>query len=379
MTTDVPIVTFFLSAVTLLYVVIVYPLLLALWPVQQRRRAGMTPEDWRTVSIILPVRNGERWIHKKLESLLALDYPRDLVEILVISDNSIDRTEEIVRGFSPAVQLLRSPGRGKASAINQGLAHATGEILFFTDVRQILDPESLRVLVACFDDPGVGAATGELIILSGERTEQKNVGMYWRLEKWIRKRHSAIDSVLGATGAIYAMRRSLARPLPAHTLLDDVHLPMYAFFAGYRIVWAGEARAYDSPTALNVEFRRKVRTLAGVYQLAGRFPGALLGPRNRMWFHFMSHKIARLLLPFALIGVFVSSIFLPSPWPKLLVPAQLAFYVIAVADLLTPESTLLKKLTSIIRTFVVLVAAAFCAASILFRRPESFWESPTKT
>jgi poly-beta-1,6-N-acetyl-D-glucosamine synthase len=379
MPTYVAIVTFFLSVVTLLYVVVVYPLLLALWPAKERRRAGTTPEKWRTASIILPVRNGERWIGKKLESLLALDYPRDLVRILVISDNSTDKTDEVVRGFGPAVQLLQSPGRGKASAINQGLAHATGDILFFTDVRQMVDPQSLRVLVACFDDPQVGAATGELIILSGERTEQKNVGLYWRLEKWIRKRHSAIDSVLGATGAIYAMRRSLARPLPAHTLLDDVHLPMYAFFAGYRIVWAGEARAYDSPTALNVEFRRKVRTLAGVYQLAGRFPGALLGPSNRMWFHFMSHKIARLLLPFALIGVFFSSFFLPAPWPKVLVPAQLAFYAIAIADLLTPESTLLKKLTSISRTFVVLVAAAFCAASILFRRPESFWESPTKT
>jgi biofilm PGA synthesis N-glycosyltransferase PgaC len=378
MTADVATVAFFLSAVTLLYVVIVYPLLLTLWPAKQRQQSGTTPEKWRTVTVILPVRNGERWIRKKLESLLALEYPRDLVDIIVISDNSTDRTEEIVRSFEPAVKLLQNPGRGKASAINHALAHATGDILFFNDVRQLIDGQSLRVLVSCFDDPRVGVATGELIILSGEKTEQKNVGMYWRLEKWIRQRHSGIDSVLGATGAIYAMRRNLARPLPANTLLDDVHLPMHAFFAGYRIVWAGEARAYDSPTALNDEFRRKVRTLAGVYQLAAQFPG-LLGPSNRMWFHFMSHKIGRLLLPFALIGIFISSVFLPAPWPKLLVPLQIAFYGMAVADLLTPESTLLKRLTSIARTFVVLVAAAFCAASILFRRPESFWDSPTKT
>jgi cellulose synthase/poly-beta-1,6-N-acetylglucosamine synthase-like glycosyltransferase len=336
------------------------------------------PAEWRTVTIILPVRNGAQWIRAKLECLLALDYPRDLVEIIVVSDNSTDGTDEIVKGFSPPVRLLCGVGSGKASAINQALAQATGEILFFTDVRQLVDAQSLQVLVACFDDPSVGAATGELIILSGDKTEERHVGLYWRLEKWVRRRHSAIDSVLGATGAIYAMRRSLACTLPPNTLLDDVHLPMCAFFAGYRIVWAGDARAYDSPTALNVEFRRKVRTLAGVYQLVGRFPVALLGPRNRMWFHFMSHKIARLLLPFALIGVFVSSFFLPPPWPWWLVPAQLAFYAIAFADLLTPENTMLKRVTSITRTFVVLVAAAFCAASILFRRPESFWTSPTK-
>jgi poly-beta-1,6-N-acetyl-D-glucosamine synthase len=376
---DIAVVAFFLSAVTLLYVLVAYPLLLAVWPASKQAPTGRTPAEWRTVTVVLPVRNGERWVRAKLESLLALDYPPSLVDIVVVSDSSTDGTEEIVRSFGPPVRLLRSAGSGKASAINDALAQATGEIIFFTDVRQPLDPQALRVLVACFDDSRVGAATGELMILSGQRNEEKNVGLYWRLEKWMRQRHSAIDSVLGATGAIYAMRRSLACPLPPHTLLDDVHLPMCAFFAGYRIVWAGDARAYDSPTALDVEFRRKVRTLAGVYQLVGRFPVALLGPRNRMWFHFVSHKLGRLLLPFALIGAFISSFFLPSPWPTVLVPAQIAFYVLALADLLTPEHALPKRITSITRTFVVFVAAAFCAASILFRHPQSFWDSPTRT
>jgi poly-beta-1,6-N-acetyl-D-glucosamine synthase len=376
---DLAMVTFFLSAATLVYILIGYPLLLAIWPGSKRVEAERTPVKWRTVTVILPVRNGDRWIRAKLESLLALDYPGDLLEILVISDSSTDRTEEIVRGFGPPVQLLQSNGGGKAAAINRGLAQATGEIIFFTDVRQPLDSQSLKALVACFDDPQVGAATGELIITSGKKTEERNVGLYWRLEKWIRQRHSAIDSVLGATGAIYAMRKNLTRPLPPYTLLDDVHLPMCAFLAGYRIVWARGARAYDSPTSLDVEFRRKVRTLAGVYQLVGRFPSGLLGPRNRMWFHFVSHKLARLLLPFAVIGAFASSFFLPPPWPKVLVPLQTGFFAIAFADLFIPERTILKRITSITRTFVVLSAAAFCAASIVFRSPQSFWESPTKT
>ena len=375
---DTAIFIFVLSAVTLLYVLLGYPLLLALLPARRGTRPASVPAQWRTVTVILPVRNGERWIRAKLESLVALDYPRDLLEILVISDRSTDKTAEIVRAFGHGVKLLHNSAGGKASAINQGLAAATGEIVFFTDVRQPLDPNALRLLVACFDDPQVGVATGELIIWSGDRLEEKNVGLYWKLEKWIRQRHSEIDSVLGASGSIYAMRRSLARTLPPHTLLDDVHLPMCAFLAGYRIVWAGQARAYDSPTALAIEFHRKVRTLAGVYQFVGRFP-EVLGPRNRMWFHFMSHKVGRLLIPFALIGVFVSSFFLPPPWTVPLVAAQILFYVVALADPLVPERIAVKGFTSLVRTFVVLVTAAFFAASILFRPSESFWQSPTKT
>ncbi|HYP12530.1 MAG TPA: glycosyltransferase family 2 protein [Bryobacteraceae bacterium] len=375
---DFPIAVFILSAVSLLYVLFGYPLLLAVWPCRRPTKAANTPERWQSVTVVLPVRNGERWMRAKLETLRALDYPRELVDILVIADNCTDRTEEIVREFGDGVRLLRSPGSGKASAINHALAHSESEILFFTDVRQPLEPSALSILVACFDDPKVGVATGELIIRTGESREEENVGLYWQYEKWIRQRHSAIDSVLGATGAIYAIRRSLACPLPNHTLLDDVHIPMCAFFSGYRIQWAGDARANYSPTALDAEFRRKVRTLAGVYQLIGKFP-ALLGPGNRMWFHFISHKFGRLMLPFALLALFASSFFLPSPWSGLLIAAQLGFYALAWLDGLIPERTLPKRITSIVRTFVVLMTAALCAASILFRSSESFWRSPTKT
>jgi poly-beta-1,6-N-acetyl-D-glucosamine synthase len=375
---DLATVFFLLSAVTLLYVLFGYPLLLSVWPLRKNSIAfKKEPAKWRSVNVILPVRDGERWIQAKLDSLKHLDYPRELVQVLVISDGSTDNTEDIVRS-NENVQLLINPGKGKSDAINHALSYATGEILFFTDVRQPLDRGSLAVLVACFDDPKVGVATGELVIRSSNNTAEENVGLYWRYEKWIRQRHSRIDSVLGATGAIYAIRRELVRPMPPHTLLDDVHIPMSAFLEGYRIVWAGEARAYDYPTALQTEFRRKVRTLAGVYQLIGRFP-ALMGPRNRMWIHFVSHKVGRLILPFALIGLFLSSIFLPWPWSVLFVGAQAGFYGLALMDFLVPEGTIIKRVTSIIRTFTVLMVAAFWGASILFRSSESFWKTPTKT
>ena len=363
-----------ISLAILSYVLLGYPALLALGVFRRAPPVAAHPA-LRSVSLILAVRNGERWIRAKLETIRHLDYPRELLQVIVVSDGSTDRTEEIVRCF-PEVQLAPMPPSGKAAAINAGLAQAAGEILFFTDVRQELDPQSLKLLVAQFSDPTVGVASGELIIRPAGRAEQAHLGLYWRYEKLIRKRLSRIDSVLGATGAIYAMRRELARPLPPDCLLDDVHLPLVAFFRGYRITFVEEARAYDDPTALEVEFRRKVRTLAGNYQLLAHLP-SLLTPRNRMWFHYLSHKFGRLLLPFALLGLLGASCFLPRLWSAILLSAQAAFYGAALADLWVPEGAPGKRLTSLLRTFVVLILATLAAASYVFLPGRWFWSAPT--
>jgi cellulose synthase/poly-beta-1,6-N-acetylglucosamine synthase-like glycosyltransferase len=358
------------SIAILLYVLLGYPALLALGVFRQAPPVQARPAH-KTVSLILPVRNGERWIRGKLESILHLDYPRELLEVIVISDGSTDHTEQIVRSF-PQMRLITLPPGGKAAALNAGLAEATGEILFFTDVRQELEPRSLKLLVAQFSDPTVGVASGELIIRPGGRAEEEHVGLYWRYEKWLRKQLSRIDSVLGATGAIYAMRRELAVPLPPDCLLDDVHLPLEAFFRGFRVIFVAEAEAYDEPTALHREFPRKVRTLAGNYQLLAHFP-ALLSPRNRMWFHYLSHKFGRLLLPFALLALLGASFFLAPPWSGLCLGTEGCFYGAAVADLWIPEGAPFKRVTSLLRTFVVLMLATLAAVSFVFLPGRRFW------
>jgi cellulose synthase/poly-beta-1,6-N-acetylglucosamine synthase-like glycosyltransferase len=368
-------VTIFLgSAIFCVYTLGIYPLLLGLrawWRPRPIMRAA-----WQArVSVILPVYNGERWIGAKLESILALNYPPELMEILVVSDGSTDATESIVEAYAGKanIHLLAIKRQGKAAAINAALDRAQGEILFLTDVRQQLDRESLRHLVACFADPAVGVASGELVIREGEGIEEASIGLYWKYEKWIRKQLSSVDSVLGASGCIYAMRRKLAKRVPEGTLADDMYLPLAAFFQGYRIILENSALAYDFPTQLASEFRRKVRTLAGVYQVIGQYP-ALLGPSNRMWIHFLSHKLARLAMPYALIAAAAASFALPAPWNRLALAAQGVFYLAALADSWLPRRSLWKRITSPVRTFTVLVAASLCAVSILFVPSRILWK-----
>src|ERR1039457_18028 len=158
-----------------------------------------------------------------------------------------------------------------------------------------LDPGCLKSLVGCLGDPSVGAACGHVYFLGDQEEQAAHMGLYWRYEKWIRLNHTRIHSIQAGTGCIYAMRRELAAPIPPDTLLDDSYLPLCAFFRGYRFVFDTGAIAYEYPTTLDAEFHRKVRTLAGIYQLIGIFP-ALIGPGNCMWIHFVSHKLGRLLL-----------------------------------------------------------------------------------
>lgn len=366
------------AAMYVVYVLALYPLLLAVLARLGPRPIARRDHD-PTVTVVLTVRDGERWIDAKLASLAALDYPRELLDVVVVSDGSTDHSAARARGFEGLrMEVLEIAAAGKWAAINKALSVAGGELLFFTDVRQPIDKAALRHLVACLGDPTVGAASGELMIARGAQADEESIGLYWRYEKWIRKNQSAIASVPGATGAVYLMRRELARELPPDCLNDDMVLPLTAVLAGARVVFEPRARAFDDPTGLSQEFRRKVRTLAGVYQAVSLLP-RLLSPSNPIWFHFLSHKLGRLFLPHAMIVILVSSFFVPRPVGLWLLGAQAAFYILAALDPLIAEDTLLKRLSSPVRTFAVLQIATLWAASILFRPARSFWTGATVT
>jgi cellulose synthase/poly-beta-1,6-N-acetylglucosamine synthase-like glycosyltransferase len=324
--------------------------------------------------VVIAVHDGERFIRAKLDSVLALDYPRELMEILVISDGSADGTDSIVREFAPqGVRLLQVPRGGKCAALNAAIPQARNEILLLTDMRQTVAPESLQAMMDCFADSAVGAVSGELIIREGASQDEADIGLYRRYENWIRNRLSDVDSIFGALGSFYALRRELAVPVPADQLLDDMYLPLAAFFRGYRLIVEPRALAFDYPTSRGTEFTRKARTLAGNYQILRSYP-ALLGPANRMWFHFASYKLGRLMLPWVLVLFFASSCFLPLPWRWFLLGGQAIFYGLAAVDPLLPAKFPVKRLSSLALTFVTLMLAAAWGLSVFFVSPRSLWK-----
>jgi cellulose synthase/poly-beta-1,6-N-acetylglucosamine synthase-like glycosyltransferase len=361
-----------LAAATAAYTVVGYPLLLA---VIRRRAAPAVRKDLHfqtTVSVIMAVHNGGSYIRAKLQSLLALDYPRSLMEVLVASDGSTDDTDSIVEEFRD-VRLLRLPRGGKAAALNAALKNASGEVLFFTDVRQPLQPMALRHLVANFYDPAVGAVTGELRLFRRSDGKPIELDLYWRYELWARQRHSCIDSMFNTTGCIYAVRRELVEPIPPDTLIDDAVIPLRAFFRGYRVIFDPAAVAFDDPSLFATGFRRRLRTLAGLWQVHVRLP-QLFTSANRMRFHFISHKFTRLVLPWAILAGIAATAALPgSALRTFLLAGECAFFVLAGIDWFLPAKFPLKRISSPARTFLVVNAAALLSIVVFVLPASRLW------
>jgi cellulose synthase/poly-beta-1,6-N-acetylglucosamine synthase-like glycosyltransferase len=339
---------FWLLVAFVAYVYIGYPLGLHLWrrlrprPLSARGDAALTPG----VSIVIAARNEGSRLAGRIDNLVNLDYPASQRQIIIVSDGSTDHSAEVLARYESVVENVALPAGGKARALNAGVERARYGLLVFADARQAFATDALRALVAPFADPGVGAVSGELVLegeacdrrkqiadrrchvirpiaadaerrspgnrrLSSRSTVVEGVGLYWRYEKQIRRDESAIGSTMGATGAMYAMRRSLWRPLPDDTILDDVLAPMRCVLAGSRVVFEDRARAFDRAARdAKDESRRKRRTLAGNYQLLWLEPALLVPWRNPAWIQFVSHKVARLAVPYALPPLWVLSLVL---------------------------------------------------------------------
>jgi cellulose synthase/poly-beta-1,6-N-acetylglucosamine synthase-like glycosyltransferase len=329
------------------------------WPV---RRAPEEPG----VSVVMVVRNEERVLESKLRNLLDLDYPPESCQIVVVSDGSTDRTEAILREHlhNPRMHVVMNQlSRGKASGLNDALEWVQGEIVVFTDARQKIEPGALRILLENFADPEVGCVSGELMLGDPSAGEtRQGMGLYWRIEKSIRELEAASGSVVGATGALYAVRRGLLTGLPEGTILDDVYIPLQVVRQGRRVVFEPRARAWDSPDlGGGLEFARKVRTLSGNYQLVQLMPW-VLSSHNPVLLRFVSHKLLRLVVPFALTAILISSLWLRAPLYRMALVLQLAFYglaLLALARLL--KAGILGRAADVAATFVLLNTAAVIA------------------
>lgn len=317
------------------------------------------------VSVVMVVRNEEQVLERKLENLLRLDYPDTQMEIVVVSDGSTDRTEAILREYArnPRVHaVLNQLARGKASGLNDAMNVAHGEVVVFTDARQKIEASGLRVLLNNFADPQVGCVSGELMLGDPDAGEKsQGMGLYWRVEKIVREMESRCGSVVGATGAFYGVRRELLHPIPSETVLDDVYIPMRVLQANKRVVFEPRARAWDLPDqGTEREFARKVRTLSGNYQLLQMQPW-LWTAANPIRFEFISHKVLRLVVPFALLVALLACSFLPQPFYRGAFLLQLAFYALSLVGMARVKIGPIARVGDAAFTFVVLNTAAVVA------------------
>ncbi len=327
------------------------------------------------VSVVMVVRDEEATLPRKLLNLAALDYPQDRLEFVVVSDGSQDSTEQILSDAAKdnlCRALIFAEAKGKACRLNDALAVARGEIVLFVDARQAIEGSALRLLMENFVEDAVGCASGELMLgemASGEA--EKGMGIYWRMEKKIRELESASGSVVGATGALYAARRALLVPVPPDTILDDVFLPLQVARQGARVVFDGRARAWDSPDlGAGREFRRKVRTLTGNYQLLQIAPWLLSG-ENPLRFRFISHKLLRLVVPFALATTLVTALAVPNLLYRVAFLLQLCFYALSLLALTGAQRGPVARVANAALTLIVLNTAAVVAfANFLTRRKE---------
>jgi len=365
---------FWVAAAIILYAHIGYPLWIYLLS-RLRPHRWKQAEIYPSITIVMAVHNGAKLLREKINHLLNLDYPPELIQVVVVSDGSDDDTEQILSGIKNArlVSILCPEHRGKASALNHAITRATGEILVFVDIRPQLEPTALRQIVSNFADPSVGCVAGELCLRIGQHDAGTKAvsGLYWRYEQGIRKCESLADSPVGVYGGFYAVRRSLATTMPEGLILDDMYQPLSIVRRGFRSVIDDSARVWDIwPETSRAEFQRKVRTLAGNYQLIQKAPW-LLGRSNRLRFQLISHKLVRLVVPVALAALLLASFGLRAVQPYTAIfAAQVAFYLFAVLGLVW-DPPLLRRITGPATAFVLLNAAATVALFVFLLRPNS--------
>jgi cellulose synthase/poly-beta-1,6-N-acetylglucosamine synthase-like glycosyltransferase len=325
---------FWCSVAGLAYIYAGYPV--AVWCLSRcRPRAVHKSVRPRSVSIVLIAHNEAATVVRKLDNLLALDDAESICEILVGSDGSTDGTNALVAEYGdPRVQLVPfAERRGKPAVLNDLVPRCTGEIVLFADARQEFDRRCLTELVANFADPTVGVVSGELVLKqsSTSTAAAEGIGWYWRYEKWIRRSESRFRGVPGATGACYAIRRALFRPIGPSTILDDVAIPLSIVTQGFRCVFEPAALAFDAPSQWpQQEAVRKRRTIAGAAQLVRLYPQWLVPWRNPLWWEFVSHKLLRLASPGLLaLALAANAALAAQPAYLVLLLVQAAFYASA--------------------------------------------------
>ncbi len=367
------------AALALLYVYLGYPALLVFFaPLRRQRKPGLgyTP----TISVLIAACNEEANIRQKLEQTLQLEYPPDKIEVLVLSDGSQDRTDEIVTQFpDPRVRLVRIPQRrGKTNAQNEGVKQAKGEVLIFSDATTIYHPQALMYLAANYQDPVVGAVSGRYQYFDPEKNSPTGMGTiaFWNYENNIKVKQSRISTLTGCCGCIYSVRKSMYTEL-APDVISDLVQPLRAIQKGGRVVFEDRALAYEQTTeSTGEEFAMRVRVITRGMRGLLSVP-ELLKPWKYPWiaFQLFSHKILRWMVPLFLLLLLAGNTALAGqPYFRILLVLQLCFYAVALLQVIVPMHRRW-KLLGIPLYFCTLNAAAFLGVIELLRgRKHVIWQ-----
>ncbi len=362
---------FWITAGVLFYIYAGYPLLLALLGAFVPRKQAQ-PGYLPPLSILIAAYNEEANIGRKLEQTLALDYPADKIEIVVLSDGSTDRTDEIVNSFADSrVRLLRmEPRRGKTAAQNRGAQQARGVVLIFSDATTVYHPQALRYLAGNYENPRVGAVSGRYQYFDPQGNSPTGLGTiaFWNYENFIKMMQSRIRTISGCCGCIYSVRKSAYTDLPDDVISDLVQ-PLWAIQKGYRVVFEDRALAYEETTqSATEEFSMRVRVVTRGIRGILSVP-EVLKPWKFGWvsFQLFSHKILRWLVPFFLVILYASSLGLAHHlFFRYLFLLQTLFYAWALLSMAVPWHRRWKIL-GIPLYFCLLNAAAFCSVIEVLR------------
>jgi cellulose synthase/poly-beta-1,6-N-acetylglucosamine synthase-like glycosyltransferase len=302
---------FWVCAAILAYVYVGYPLVLHVLRLVVRHPVRLAPLE-PSVSLLIAANDEGGVMKAKLQNALAIDYPADRLEIVVASDGSVDDTNAIVKRFAPRVRLVEfSPRRGKIAAITAAMRSISSEIVVFSDANTFLEPRALRALVRNFADDHVGGVSGDVTLVGHRAALAASEDLYYRYEHWVQRAESEVGSMIGADGALYAIRRELFVPPPADTILDDMAIPMAVVRNGYRVVFEPEARAREEgSTTATEEFARKSRVIAGAVQFLKRPDSQVPARALQVILSLVSHKALRWMSPVFATGAFLTSVIL---------------------------------------------------------------------
>jgi cellulose synthase/poly-beta-1,6-N-acetylglucosamine synthase-like glycosyltransferase len=336
------------------------------FPLTLMARARFAPQPTLTaditpsLSILIAAHNEIAVIGERLQNIASIDYPRDRIETIVASDGSTDATDDLVKEWAahdPTLRLLRLPRAGKAAALNAAAGVARGELLVFTDANTEFAPDALRALVRPFADPSVGCVAGDQVYThrgdaSGERG-------YWRIDRWLKQAESAAGNAVSATGAIYAIRRSLYTAIP-DGVTDDFAISTGVILRGYRLIFVPGAIAYEPVVPGHVEaYGRRVRIITGGFR-ALALRSALFNPYQFGFYaiELISHKLLRRLVGIPLVGLLLASLSLRRSRPYGVAAAvQTLFYGLAIIGVLSAH-------TRVGRMRVLSLPAFFCISNV---------------